>query len=114
MVQISKLLQEECLIAKRANITDRTASQVNKTMQDVKEKGMRETVHVLVTTYAEPAVMVRECVLRLLVAPEPTYMEKVIYVCDDGHSKSEGPKKKAMVKELRVLGSLFSLCVNLF
>ena len=76
-------------------------------MQDVKARGMRETVHVLICTYTEPAVMVRECVLRLLVAPEPIYMEKIIYVCDDGHSKSEGPKKKAMVEELRILGAYF-------
>ena len=64
-------------------------------------------MHVLVCTYNEPAVTVRECVLRLLVAPEPIYMEKIIYVCDDGHSKSEGPKKKAMVEELRILGANF-------
>ena len=68
---------------------------------------MKQTVHVLIATYTEPAVTVRECVLRLLVAPEPIYMEKIIYVCDDGHSKSEGPKKKAMVEELRILGANF-------
>lgn len=66
---------------------------------------MRETVHVLITTYTEPAATVRECVLRLLVAPEPLYMEKMIYVCDDGHAKAEGPKKKEMVEELRLLGT---------
>jgi hypothetical protein len=33
-------------------------------------------VHVLIATYNEPAELVRECVLRLLVAPEPLYMEK--------------------------------------
>lgn len=74
-------------------------------MQSVKKRGMRETVHVLVCTYTEPAATVRECVLRLLVAPEPIYMEKMIYVCDDGHAKSEGPKKKAIVEELRILGT---------
>lgn len=74
-------------------------------MQEVKTRGMRETVHVLIATYNEPAVTVRECVLRLLVAPEPIYMEKIIYVCDDGHAKAEGPKKKSMVEELRVLGA---------
>jgi hypothetical protein len=73
-------------------------------MQAVKQKGMSQTVHVLIATYTEPAVTVRECVLRLLVAPEPIYMEKMIYICDDGHAKSEGPKKKAMVEELRILG----------
>jgi hypothetical protein len=72
--------------------------------QDVAMHGVRQTVHVLVTTYTEPAYTVRECVIRCLVAPEPVYMEKHIYVCDDGHAKSEGPKKRAMVEELRVLG----------
>lgn len=86
------------------------------TVQAVSYSGMRQTVHVLITTYTEPAVTVRECVLRLLVAPEPIYMEKMIYVCDDGHLKSEGPKKRAMVEELRILGKpIFSrkryLCV---
>ena len=61
-------------------------------------------MHVLITTFTEPAETVKECVLRLIVAPEPVYMEKKIYVCDDGHSKSEGPKKRAMVDELRILG----------
>ena len=78
-------------------------------MQTVKQKGMTQTVHVLIATYTEPAVTVRECVLRLLVAPEPIYMEKMIYVCDDGHAKSEGPKKKAMVEELRILGVLLQV-----
>ena len=59
----------------------------------------------MITTYTEPADTVRECLIRLLVAPEPVYMEKVLYVCDDGHAKSEGPKKRAMVDELRVLGA---------
>jgi hypothetical protein len=70
---------------------------------------MRETVHVLITTYTEPAVTVKECLLRLLVAPEPIYMEKVIYVCDDGYNKAEGPKKREMVEELRLLGMQFLL-----
>ena len=81
-------------------------------MQAVKQKGMSQTVHVLIATYTEPAVTVRECVLRLLVAPEPIYMEKMIYVCDDGHAKSEGPKKKAMVEELRILGGFFRSCIT--
>jgi hypothetical protein len=80
-------------------------------LQDVARNGVRETVHVLITTYTEPAVTVRECVLRLLVAPEPLYMEKVIYVCDDGYGKAEGPKKREMVEELRTLGaSLPEIC----
>ena len=75
---------------------------------------MKETVHVLITTYTGPAETVRECVLRLIVAPEPVYMEKQIYVCDDGHAKSEGPKKRAMIEELRILGaSLILMCWNL-
>jgi hypothetical protein len=78
---------------------------------DVTANGVRQTVHVLVTTYTEPAVTVKECVVRCLVAPEPIYMEKHIYVCDDGHSKSEGPKKRAMVEELRVLGTP---CIHLY
>ena len=73
-------------------------------LQAVSHTGMKQTVHVLIATYTEPAVTVRECVLRCIVAPEPIYMEKMIYVCDDGHSKSEGPKKRAMVEELRILG----------
>jgi hypothetical protein len=73
-------------------------------LQEAATKGVRETVHVLITTYTEPADTVRECLIRLIVAPEPVYMEKQIYVCDDGHSKSEGPKKRAMVEELRILG----------
>lgn len=68
-------------------------------------RGVTQTVHVLVTTYGEAAEMVRECVVRLLAAPEPLDMEKYIYVCDDGHAKSEGPKKKAVVEELRTLGA---------
>lgn len=89
----------------------RNFTETYKQLQDVSRKGMRETVHVLVTTYTEPAATVRECVLRLLVAPEPIYMEKIIYVCDDGYSKAEGPKKREMVEELRLLGaySLHSL-----
>ena len=75
-------------------------------MQEAATKGVKETVHVLITTYTEPAETVKECVLRLIVAPEPVYMEKQIYVCDDGHAKSEGPKKRAMVEELRILGTL--------
>jgi hypothetical protein len=74
--------------------------------QDVGRKGMRETVHVLITTYTEPAETVKECVIRLLVAPEPLYMEKMIYVCDDGYMKSEGPRKREMVEELRLLGMI--------
>lgn len=74
-------------------------------MQDVALNGVRQTMHVMITTYTEPADTVRECLIRLLVAPEPVYMEKVLYVCDDGHAKSEGPKKRAMVDELRVLGA---------
>ena len=72
--------------------------------QDTTMNAVRQTVHVLITTYTEPAVTVKECVVRCLVSPEPIYMEKHIYVCDDGHAKSEGPRKRAMVEELRVLG----------
>jgi hypothetical protein len=81
--------------------------------QDVAMNGVRQTVHVLITTYTEPAYTVRECVVRCLVAPEPIYMEKQIYVCDDGHAKSEGPKKRAMVEELRVLGVSLHLRASL-
>jgi cellulose synthase/poly-beta-1,6-N-acetylglucosamine synthase-like glycosyltransferase len=78
-------------------------------LQDVEAKGVTQTVHVLVTTYGEAAEMVRECVVRLLAAPEPIDMEKYIYVCDDGHAKPEGPKKKAVVEELRTIGVLLSI-----
>ena len=52
------------------------------------------------------SLQVRECVLRLLCAPEPAYMEKYIYVCDDGHAKPQGPQKRAAVGALRALGAL--------
>lgn len=73
-------------------------------LQEVRVHGVTQTVHVMVTTYGEAAEMVRECVIRLLAAPEPVYMEKYIYICDDGHAKSEGPKKRAVVEDLRTLG----------
>ena len=63
-------------------------------------------MHCLIATYDEPADMVRECVLRLLVAPEPVYMEKLIYVCDDGSAKEEGKAKRDFVRHLRALGAL--------
>ena len=66
---------------------------------------VQQTVHVLVATYTEDADLVRECVLRLLVAPEPVYMQKVIYVCDDGHARDTGPAKRAMVRNLNALGA---------
>lgn len=74
-------------------------------MQDVHTSGVAQTLYALITTYSESAEMVRECILRLLIAPEPIYMEKEIYVCDDGHSKREGPKKREMVEQLRILGT---------
>jgi len=49
--------------------------------------------------------MVRDGVLRLLVAPEPVYMQKTIYVCDDGYAGPDGPRKRAMVADLRALGA---------
>lgn len=103
-------------------------------MQDAQEPA-KQSVHVLITTYTEPVETVRcapgsafcilycqftglisgytsatstvfrECVIRCLVAPEPSYMEKNIFVCDDGHAKTDGPKKRAMVEELRILGT---------
>eukprot|EP00892_Ulva_mutabilis_P012255 jgi/Ulvmu1/9401/UM051_0029.1 len=72
--------------------------------KDVAANGTKQTVHVCVCTYNETAELVREGVIRLLVAPEPIYMEKIIYVCDDGHAKAEGPKKRAMVEQLQALG----------
>lgn len=74
-------------------------------MQEASERGPRQTIHVLVTTYTEPVDMVREGVLRLLVAPEPVYTKKIIYLCDDGYSGPEGPRKRAVVDELRGLGA---------
>lgn len=73
-------------------------------VQDVAENGPRQTVHVLVTTYNEPPDMVQDGVLRLLVAPEPVYMRKIIYVCDDGYASPDGPRKRAMVADLHALG----------
>ena len=66
---------------------------------------MRQTLHVLITTYTEPAALVRECVTRLLVAPEPLYCEKIVYVCDDGHAKPEGAEKQKMVAQLQYMGA---------
>ena len=73
-------------------------------MQAVQQTGVTQTVHVCVTTYGESAELVRECLVRLIAAPEPLDMEKYLYVCDDGHAKPEGPKKRAVVDELRTLG----------
>jgi hypothetical protein len=72
----------------------------------VQATGVSYTLYVLIATYSESAEMVRECILRLLIAPEPIYMEKYIYVCDDGHAKREGPKKRDMVEQLRILGAI--------
>jgi hypothetical protein len=65
---------------------------------------VQQTVHVLVATYTEEVELVRECIVRLLVAPEPVYMQKVIYVCDDGHARPDGARKAAMVRQLNMLG----------
>ena len=80
------------------------ASNTHARLQDVSARGVTQTVHVMVATYGESAELVRECLLRLLAAPEPLDMEKYLYVCDDGHAKAEGPKKRAVVEELRELG----------
>lgn len=74
-------------------------------VQIVRKSGAAQTVHVLVTTYGETAEMVRECLIRLLAAPEPLDMKKIIYLCDDGHQKAEGPKKQAVIEQLRALGA---------
>ena len=81
-------------------------------VQDVHVHGVAQTLHVLITTYSESADMVRECILRLLVAPEPIYMEKDIYVCDDGHALRQGPLKRDMVEQLRILGMLRKTCIK--
>jgi hypothetical protein len=83
-------------------------------LQDVRVSGVTQTVHVMVTTYGEAAEMIRECLIRLLAAPEPVYMEKFIYVCDDGHAKPEGPKKRQVVEELRVLGACFMSWIGFY
>ena len=67
---------------------------------------VRQTLHVIVTTYTEPLAMVCECVTRLLVAPEPLYCEKTVYVCDDGHAKPGGPDKREMVAQLHHMGTI--------
>ena len=72
---------------------------------------MRQTLHVIVTTYTEPLAMVRECVTRLLVAPDPIYCEKTVYVCDDGHADPGGPEKLEMVRHLHRLGACFHACM---
>lgn len=62
-------------------------------------------MYVLVATYSEPAELVRECVLRLLAAPEPLDTEKVVVVCDDGHALAEGARKRAFVAALHDHGA---------
>ena len=74
-------------------------------LQRCAEHGVEQTVHCLIATYNEGPELVKECVLRLLVAPEPIYMEKLIYICDDGSAKEEGKAKRAMVEDLRSLGA---------
>ena len=69
-------------------------------------------VYVLVATYSEPASLVRECVLRLLAAPEPLDLEKLIVVCDDGHALAEGAHKKALVESLNALGATLWLALG--
>jgi hypothetical protein len=75
-------------------------------LQFSSEHGVLQTVHVLIATYNEPADLVKECVVRLLVAPEPIFMEKVIWICDDGYMKEEGKQKQRMVADLQSLGLL--------
>ena len=81
-------------------------------LQDALAEGATQTMRVLVTAHDEPARAVRECVLRLLVAPEPVYMEKVLYVCDDSSDSPEGLQKAAMVEHLRAIGPSFSGCYH--
>jgi hypothetical protein len=102
----------QCFWRQDVKFTAMDAKKLKHLSDDVARHGVHQTVHVLITTYTEPAYVVRECVIRCLVSPEPIYMEKNIYVCDDGHAKSEGPKKRAMVDELRVLGVFLALFVS--
>jgi hypothetical protein len=81
-------------------------------LQASSERGVSQTVHVLIATYNEPAELVKECVLRLLVAPEPIYMEKIIWICDDGYMKEEGKQKQRMVADLQNLGLLPLISVH--
>lgn len=97
-------------------------------MQEALAGGAAQTVHVLVPTCGEPAAVVRECLVRLLVAPEPVYMEKVLHVCDGGGGngggvcgdgdagaagspaaaedvQAESRRMEAMVEQLRQLGA---------
>lgn len=103
---------QQCFWKQDVRFSSMDAETLRHIFQDTTRNGVRQTVHVLITTYTEPAHTVKECVVRCLVCPEPIYMEKHIYVCDDGHTKSEGPKKRAMVEELRVLG-MHSFCAIL-
>eukprot|EP00892_Ulva_mutabilis_P001282 jgi/Ulvmu1/11154/UM071_0038.1 len=66
--------------------------------------GAAQTVHVLIAACGRPADIVRECVLRLLVAPEPVYMEKVLHVCCGRGGGDEARRVAAMVEQLRALG----------
>jgi hypothetical protein len=75
-------------------------------LQVSSECGVSVSVHVLIATYNEPADLVKECVLRLLVAPEPIFMEKIIWICDDGYMKEEGKQKQRLVADLQSLGAL--------
>lgn len=92
-------------------------------MQDALAAGATQTIHVLVPVCGERAEVARECLLRLLVAPEPVYMEKVLHLCDGGgggggegsgcslyaeeeeeEEEQESCKMAVMVEQLRQLG----------
>jgi hypothetical protein len=78
-------------------------------VQEPEHEGVSQHVHVLVPTYDEPADLVNEGLLRLLLAPAPRYMDVHVYVCDDGAGTPEGVKKAGAVQLLRRSGR-FPIC----
>ena len=74
-------------------------------LQVCDERGKLQRIHCIVCTYSEEAATVEQCVRRLLAAPLPVYAERTVFVADDGHSKPEGPKKRAFVEALQAQGA---------
>jgi hypothetical protein len=77
-------------------------------VQAATEANMSQTLHVLVDASNTSIVQARECVMRLLVAPEPVYMQKQIHVTSARHTHGDWDTHDAalrqMLSELHTLG----------
>lgn len=73
-------------------------------MQETAAHGVAQTVHCLVASRTDDtdAELLRECLLRLLVAPEPLNMRKVVHVCAAG---AAGAATRRLVADLQSLGA---------